>query len=162
MSKRIIINVWDRFNHWTYTWKEEIRWIWTRKERYLLCKCDCGNEKRVRLNQLRWNRWIQCLSCARTKHWMSRTPFYKKWDEINNRCYQKTNPSYNRYWWRWIIVERKTFDDFKEDMYESYLEHIKKYGRKQTTIDRINWDWNYSKENCRWATYKEQNINRIW
>ncbi len=91
---------------------------------------------------------------------MARDPFYRKWDEIKNRCYQKSNPSYDIYWWRWIIVEWKTFEDFKKDMYESYLEHIKKYWRKQTTIDRIDSDWNYSKDNCRWATYSEQNKNR--
>ena len=160
MSKRIIVNPWDRFNHWTFTWIEEVRGEWRRKERYLLCKCDCGNEKRVRLNQLRGDREKRCLSCARTKHWMARDPFYRKWDEMKNRCYQKSNPSYDKYWWRWIVVEWETFDDFKKDMYESYLEHIEKYWRKQTTLDRIDSDWNYCKENCRWATYSEQNANR--
>ena len=160
MSNRIVVNPWEKFNHWTFTGVEEVRWEWRRKERYLLCKCDCGKEKRIRLNQLRWNREKRCLSCARTKHGMSRTPFYRKREEMNNRCYQKSSNSYQIYWGRWIIVERKTFDDFKKDMYESYLEHIEKYWRKQTTLDRIDSDWNYCKENCRRATYSEQNVNR--
>lgn len=45
-------------------------------------------------------------------------------------------------------------------MYESYLEHVKKHGERNTTIDRIDSDGNYSKSNCRWATYKEQGRNQ--
>ena len=159
MSNRIIVKKWDKFNHYTFTWIEETRWKWRKKERYLLCECECWKQVRVRLNNLKRN-WWPCLSCARTKHWMARTPFYRKREEMHNRCYQKSSDSYQNYWWRWIIVERKKFEDFKSDMYESYLIHIERYWRKQTTLDRIDSDWNYSKENCRRATYSEQNANR--
>lgn len=44
-------------------------------------------------------------------------------------------------------------------MYDSFLEHWQEYGfgRKYTTIDRIDNDWHYCKENCRWITAKENN-----
>jgi hypothetical protein len=45
-------------------------------------------------------------------------------------------------------------------MWESYEIHVKEYWEKNTTIDRINPNLNYCKENCRWATWKEQSLNK--
>lgn len=65
------------------------------------------------------------------------------------------NKNYN-----WIVVERKSVKDFKEDMYDSFIEHVNKFWLKNTTIDRIDSKWNYCKENCRRATIKEQSYNK--
>ena len=46
-------------------------------------------------------------------------------------------------------------------IYESYLQHVTNYGEKQTTLDRKNGLEGYNKENCRWATYSEQNRNLL-
>lgn len=77
---------------------------------------------------------------------------------MNWRCYRNTIRK-KYYKDKGISVERNTFQDFINDMYESYLEHCKLHWEKNTTIDRIDNDWNYCKENCRWATYKKQSIN---
>lgn len=45
-------------------------------------------------------------------------------------------------------------------MYKSYLEHVEKFGENETSIDRIDNLLGYYKNNCRWATKKEQSLNR--
>lgn len=93
-------------------------------------------------------------------HWMSGTRFNKIFKDMCSRCKNENDTAYKYYWWRWIKCLRETFKEFRDDMYESYLAHIKELWEKETTIDRINSDWNYCNENCRWATKTEQMNNR--
>ena len=94
------------------------------------------------------------------KHGFFGTRFYSIWSAIPARCEKPTNISYRFYGARGIKCEYKDFLEFKEDMYDSYVEHVKKYGEKETTIDRIDSSQNYKKGNCRWSTYTEQARNR--
>lgn len=78
------------------------------------------------------------------------------------RCYNKKHKHYNNYGGRGIIVceeWKNNFIKFKDDMYDSYKEHCEVYGEYNTSIDRIDVDYNYNKENCKWATNKEQQNN---
>lgn len=82
---------------------------------------------------------------------------------MKDRCYSPNRENYAIYGGRGIeICDRwkDSFDNFYEDMRKSYEEHVDKYGEKDTSIDRINVDENYCKENCRWATCKEQANNK--
>lgn len=102
------------------------------------------------------NKWFQIKA---------RKPMEKRliaiYNAINSRCESIKNPDFHNYWWRWIKCEWKTHEDFYNDMFPTYEEWLQ--------IDRIDNDWGYSKQNCRWATRTENNRNkrnnihiRIW
>ena len=80
---------------------------------------------------------------------------------MKQRCSNKKNKKYNYYGSKGIRVCKRwmKFENFKDDMYQSYLEHIKKFKGRNTTIERMNSKGNYELKNCKWATYKEQNNN---
>ena len=92
---------------------------------------------------------------------MPRGKFYGTWNRMFSRCYNTNNPKYKIYGARGIKVLWKDFESFRDDMYQSFLEHIEKYGAKNTSIDRYpDNDGHYCKKNCRWATALQQRQNQ--
>ena len=139
------------------------------KHTYWLCNCECGKITSVRSDQLKDGTTKSCgcflsesTRIRNTTHSMSKTKFYKTWNGLTQRCSNKKLKNYNDYGGRGITFCDKwaNFMGFYEDMYESFLIHLEKYGSRQTTLDRIDFDGNYCKENCRWATYTVQANNK--
>lgn len=132
-----------------------------------VCVCECGTEKVLRACRLLRGNDKSCGCLKRTvlgdatrKHgkansrvtgYASRT--YGIWQAMRARC---TNPNNNRwasYGGRGIKVDPawNDFEQFVRDMGEV---------PENLTLDRINPDGDYTKENCRWATWLEQAHNK--
>lgn len=92
-------------------------------------------------------------------HGMTGTRFYGIWSGMKTRC---NNKYWTDYGGRGITYceEWENFINFKNDMYLSYLDHVERYGEKQTSLDRKNVNGNYEPSNCVWATFEEQNNNK--
>lgn len=88
------------------------------------------------------------------------TKFKRAFLDIYQRCNNKNVKSYKNYWWRGIKCEWLQYKDFYKDMYASFVEHDRIYWWINTSINRIDNNWNYCKENCEWNTFKEQQNNR--
>lgn len=92
---------------------------------------------------------------------MRRTRFYRIWVGMKTRTTNKNHTWYKHYGGKGITITPKwlKFEGFLEDMFESYLDHVQLYGITDTSLDRIDGNGNYSKDNCKWATKTEQSRN---
>jgi hypothetical protein len=126
------------------------------------CICDCGNMKVVRTTGLTSNsagKSCGCLSAELTSermttHSMSKSRECTSYRAMKKRCYNPNDPSYKDYGGRGIKVCDRwliSFDNFYNDMGSRPL---------YMTLDRINNDKDYTPENCKWSTKKEQQLNR--
>lgn len=80
---------------------------------------------------------------------------YWIWVGIKQRCNNHNNWAYPFYGGRGITVCSEWIDD-----YERFIADMGNCPTSSHSIDRINNDAGYFKENCRWATPKEQADNR--
>lgn len=96
------------------------------------------------------------ISCASTTHggFKNKMPEYVSWAAMKNRCNNPGSTHYARYGGRGI-----SYDPHWEK-FENFLADMGTMPQEEMELDRIDNERNYCKENCRWATRKEQTRNR--
>jgi hypothetical protein len=142
-----------------------------------LCQCDCGNYKSMMYCNLKAGMVKSCGKCKSSekpvfnitdiegvvfpnnkgtgnkRHGLTGNPLYQVWVGILNRCYNENLKGYKYYGGKGVTVSREwlTVENFIKDNTDHYKSNL--------TIDRIDTEGNYEKENVRWITLGEQSAN---
>ena len=133
---------------------------------YWLCRCRCGNEKRVWVYDLLRGHTLSCGCLSRertvsriTTHGCSQKPWYNTYEGMMKRC---------GHWEGAQECASRLYRDRGITVCEEWRNSPKAFGdwllahgwRKGLQIDRIDNSHGYSPENCRVVTPKENSNNR--
>ena len=173
MSKPTDVRPGDRFGRWTVLYEGE-RHLTPKGQslRACVCRCDCGEVKPVKLQNLTrgTSQSCGCLTLeANTTHGLHAHPLYLLWFGMLERCRNERNASFRHYGGRGIQV-CPDWHGIPEGLLR-YIAWIEANlgprpegnypsGLPLYSIDRINNDGNYEPGNLRWATVSQQQRNK--
>jgi hypothetical protein len=123
------------------------------------CLCECGATCIKKLKYILSGETKSCgclkLLPAHVTHGMTNTPEHKVWFGIKRRCYNQNEKNYKDYGAKGIVMS----DDWKNN-FLSFYNDMGPRPDNSFSIERKNNQGNYEKDNCKWATSKEQGRNK--
>lgn len=137
----------------------------------LFCRvqCDCENKTIKEINKSSIiNGYTQSCGCYGIERAIEvnyihghgnsrnskRTPTYRCWSAMLQRCNNPNNKDYHHYGGRGITVD-KSWNEFI-----NFLNDMGERPSAKHSIDRIDVNKGYSKDNCKWSLFERQIVNR--
>lgn len=128
-------------------------------------KCNiCGNNFESFITRVKNGYKTHCgcvtfkhRSAVNFKHGYSEKSEFGIWSNMKSRCFNEKNPAYHNYGGRGIKVCEEWLN---ENGFNNFINDMKERPSSKHSIDRLDNNGNYSKNNCTWATAKEQSLNR--
>lgn len=133
-------------------------------------RCDCGAVRELPGSRILRGKVRSC-GCLRVEVSRSRqirhghnrrdscSPEYHVWYNMKTRCLNTENHAYPRYGGRGIKVCDKWMS------FQGFLDDMGPRPDKSFTLERLDNDLGYNRDNCAWATKSQQTKNRkctIW
>lgn len=135
-----------------------------KKAPYWIARCNCGNLRTIVANSLYSGQTQSCGCLNREinskrafKHGGARSLTYSTWQHMKARCNPNTKNEkhYKIYAGRGIQVCERWLNS-----YAAFVADMGERRSKEFSLDRIDNDKGYYKENCVWANTKDQARNK--
>ena len=122
------------------------------------CKCLCGDFKVTITNALTC-RFKGIKSCGKCEWHIKHAEAYISWMAMKQRCKDPARKDYKYYGGRGISYDSRweKFTEFYRDMGDPPFDPIT---TERLTLDRIDVNGDYTKNNCKWSTRSEQQLNK--
>lgn len=127
---------------------------------YYVFACDCGTQKTIKGSSVTGGVVISCghvwkegvKNYGRT-HDMSMSPEYRAYMNARSRVRSKVPSTWRNYGGRGI--------EFKFDSFEQWFRELGPQPSPKHSVERMNNDGHYEPGNVKWATKREQSLNRV-
>ena len=131
-----------------------------KRGRWYECRCDCGGTTVAITAKLR-NGHKQSCGCLKDENWlgtthgMHGTPEHTVWEGIKRRCLMPNEPGFEHYGGRGIKMDVRWQNDFA-----AFLTDVGHRPSSQHTIERLDVNGHYERDNVSWATMQVQARNK--
>lgn len=136
-----------------------------KKGRVFICRCDCGIEKEFVGYEVKSGKYKTCgnhrgelVRKKLTKHTKDTKRLYNIHRDMLRRCNDETRDNYKNYGGLGITVCESWSGDNGLNTFTDWA--VSNGYADSLTLDRLDVKGNYTPDNCRWVTIKEQNNNK--